>query len=103
MLSMAAAAPSGNSGAAASAVGTISDVGKIVSSMVQAQTQNRTQHTAYEIVRTYNIFKPAEETDTKSKITALVSFLPPHLKTYKIEESSGGTRERAGCKAPHKE
>jgi hypothetical protein len=94
MLSMAAAAPSGNTGATASAVGTISDVGKIVSSMVQAQIQNRAQHTAYEIVRTYSIFKPAEEIDTKSKITALVSFLPPHIKTYKIEESSGGIAER---------
>jgi hypothetical protein len=91
MLSMAAAAPSGNAGAAASPI--TSDVAQVVSSMVQAQTQNRAQHTAYEVVRTYRIFRP-EDADTKSMITALVSFLPPHLKTYKIEESSGGIAER---------
>jgi hypothetical protein len=94
MLSMAAAASPGNPGGNVPAVGTISDVGKIVSLMVLAQTQNRAQHTAYEIVRTYSIFKPEKETDTKSKITALVSFLPPRLKTYKIEESNGGIAER---------
>jgi hypothetical protein len=93
MLSMAAAAPAGNSGASASPTAITSDVAKVVSSMVQAQVQNRAQHTAYEVVRTYSIFRP-EDADTKSMITALVSFLPPHLKTYKIEESSGGIAER---------
>jgi hypothetical protein len=88
MLSMAAAAPSGNAGTTISP-----DVATIVSSIVQAQKQNRAQHTAYEVVRTYSIFRP-EDTDTKSIITALVSFLPPHLKTYKIEESTGGIAER---------
>jgi len=61
--------------------------------MVHAQAQNRAQHTAYEVVRNYRIFKE-EETDPKSNVTALVSFLPPRLKTYKIEESSGGIAER---------
>jgi hypothetical protein len=88
LLATAAATASGNSG-----VGTAPDIAKIVSSMVQAQEQNRAQHTAYEVVRTYRIFRP-EETDPKSKVTALVSFLPPHLKTNKIEESTGGIVER---------
>jgi hypothetical protein len=93
MLGMAAAAPAANSGASTSPTAITSDVAKVVSSMVQAQVQNRAQHTAYEVVRTYSIFRP-EDADTKSMITALVSFLPPHLKTYKIEESSGGIAER---------
>jgi hypothetical protein len=88
LLATTAAAASGNAG-----VGNAPDLSKIVSSMVQAQEQNRAQHTAYEVVRTYRIFR-SEETDPKSKVTALVSFLPPHLKTYKIEESTGGIAER---------
>jgi hypothetical protein len=89
LLATAAAAASGNAGVATAPP----DLAKIITSMVQAQEQNRAQHTAYEVVRTYRIFRP-EETDPKSKVTALVSFLPPHLKTYKIEESTGGITER---------
>jgi hypothetical protein len=92
LLATAAAAPSGNVGAPDHA-GAVPDLAKIVSSMMQAQAQNRAQHTAYEVVRTYRIFRP-EDTDPKSNVTALVSFLPPHLKTYKIEESTGGIAER---------
>jgi hypothetical protein len=68
-------------------------VNVIVTNMVRAQSQNRAQHTAYEVVRNYRIFR-REDSDPKSNVMALVSFLPPRLKTYKIEESSGGIAER---------
>lgn len=69
------------------------DLNKVISLMVQAQAQNRAQHTAYEVVRSYRIYKP-EESSQKPSVIALVSFAPPHLKTFKIEESSGGIAER---------
>ncbi|MCU1284891.1 MAG: hypothetical protein JWO13_1241 [Acidobacteriales bacterium] len=79
--------------AAASSGTAAIDVNAIVTRMMQAQAQNRAQHTAYEVVRNYRIYKP-EETNPKTNVTALVSFLPPHLKTFKIAESTGGIAER---------
>jgi hypothetical protein len=74
-----------------------SDVNTIVANMVRAQAENRAQHTAYEVVRNYRVFHPDEtpaQAEKKSQVTALVSFLPPHSKSYKIEQSTGGIVER---------
>jgi hypothetical protein len=68
------------------------DVNTIVSNMVRAQRANRAQHTAYEVVRNYQVFKP-EHPDDKSKVVAEVDFLPPGAKSFKIMQSSGGMVE----------
>src|SRR5207302_1671195 len=49
-------------------------------------------HTAYEVVRNYQIFKP-EHPDATSHVTAEVDFLPPGAKSFKITESTGGMVE----------
>ncbi len=68
------------------------DVTTIVSNMVRAQRANRAQHTAYEVTRNYQVFKP-EHPDSTSKVVAEVDFLPPGAKSFKITQSTGGMVE----------
>lgn len=68
------------------------DVSTIVNNMVRAHRANRAKHTAYEVVRNYQIFKP-EHPEDKSKVVAEVDFLPPGAKTFKITQSTGGMVE----------
>jgi len=68
------------------------DVTTIVSNMVQAQRANRAQHTAYEVTRNYQVFKP-ENPNSTSKVVAEVDFLPPGAKSFKITQSTGGMVE----------
>ena len=68
------------------------DVSTIVGNMVRAQRANRAQHTAYEVTRNYQVFKP-ENPDSTSKVVAEVEFLPPGAKSFKITQSTGGMVE----------
>lgn len=84
--------------ALASGTATAQDINTIVANMVRAQRQNRAQHTAYEVVRNYEIYKQ-DKPDAASHVTAAVDFLPPGEKTFKITESSGGMVEHVVRKA----
>lgn len=76
----------------ASGTATAQDVNTIVANMVRAQHQNRSRHTAYEVVRNYQIYKQ-NQPEATSHVTAAVDFLPPGEKSFKITESSGGMVE----------
>ena len=78
------------------------DINTIVANMVRAQRANRSQHTAYEVVRNYQLFK-ADHSEPDSHVTAAVDFLPPGEKTFKITESSGGMVEHVVRKALERE
>ena len=78
--------------ALASSTATAQDVNNIVANMVRAQRANRAQHTAYEVVRNYQIYKN-ENPGATSHVVAEVDFLPPGAKSFKITESSGGMVE----------
>jgi hypothetical protein len=78
--------------ALAGGTATAQDINTIVTNMVRAQRQNRAQHTAYEVVRNYQIYKQ-NQPDASSHVTAAVDFLPPGEKTFKITNSSGGMVE----------
>ena len=78
------------------------DVNAIVANMVRAQHANRAQHTAYEVVRNYQLFK-ADHTQPDSHVTAAVDFTPPGEKTFKITDSSGGMVEHVVRKALERE
>jgi hypothetical protein len=78
------------------------DVNTIVANMVRAQHANRSQHTAYEIVRNYQLFK-GDHSQPDSHVTAAVDFTPPGEKTFKITDSSGGMVEHVVRKALERE
>src|SRR5437588_5933733 len=78
------------------------DISVIISNMVRAQRQNRAQHTAYEIVRNYQVYK-TEHPEPTSNVTAAIDFLPPGDKSFKIMQSSGGMAEHVVRKSLERE
>jgi len=78
------------------------DLDAIVANMVLAQHTNRSQHTAYEIVRNYQLYK-GDHSRPDSHVTAAVDFTPPGEKTFKITDSSGGMVEHVVRKALERE
>jgi hypothetical protein len=88
--------------ALASGTATAQDLNTIIANMVRAQRQNRAQHTAYEVVRNYQLFK-ADHSAPASHVTAAVDFLPPGEKSFKITESTGGMAEHVVRKSLERE
>jgi hypothetical protein len=86
----------------AAGTATAQDINTIVANMVRAQRLNRAQHTAYEVVRNYQLYK-ADHTQPDSHVTAAVDFLPPGEKSFKITESSGGMAEHVVRKSLERE
>lgn len=78
------------------------DVSAIIANMVRAQRQNRSQHTAYEVVRNYQLYK-TEHPEPASSVTAAIDFLPPGDKSFKIMQSSGGMAEHVVRKSLERE
>lgn len=76
------------------------DVDALVASMARAYAENRTRLRAYVLTRNYAVFKSGEQ---KSKITAVIVNLPPHFKTFEIQNSTGGRAEGVVRKALEKE
>jgi hypothetical protein len=67
----------------------------IVVRMGQARAENRASFRPYVVTRSYKLFGK-EENKIKSEVIADIAFVPPNLKKYVIEESSGaGLGERA--------
>ena len=67
----------------------------IVERMGQARVENRARFRPYVVTRSYKLFGK-EENKIKSLVVADIAFVPPNLKNYVIEESSGaGLGERA--------
>lgn len=78
------------------------DTNTIVDNMVRAYKENRANIRAYRVSREYQVFG-GDQKKAKSEITALIDFLPPREKSFKIEKSTGGMAERVVRKALEKE
>ncbi len=67
----------------------------IVERMAQARAENRARYRPYVVKRTYKLFG-REQYKIKSQVLAEMTFAPPNIKNYSIEESVGaGLGERA--------
>ena len=80
--------------ASAQSVTALPTVQSIVDRMAQARAENRARFRPYVVTRDYKLFGE-EQYKIKSQVIADVSFIPPNLKKYAIEQSSGtGLGER---------
>jgi hypothetical protein len=81
-------------GASAQTRSTIPTVEIIIARMAQARDENESRFRRYVVTRDYKLFGK-ERDKTKSQVIANVSFVPPDLKNYAIQQTSGtGLGER---------
>lgn len=66
----------------------IPSVETIVARMAEARAENRTHLRPYSVTRAYSLFGKEKQT-TKSEVIADVSFVPPDVKQYTIQQASG--------------
>ena len=94
-LVVAAAPASAQSGSALPSGSGLPTVKAIVERMAQARVENRASFRPYVVTRSYKLFG-AEQDKIKSQVIADITFVPPNLKKYVIEKSSGaGLGEKA--------
>jgi len=67
---------------------TIPTVETILARMADARAENRTRLRPYSVIRDYKLFGK-EKSATKAEIIANVSFIPPDLKRYAIQQANG--------------
>jgi hypothetical protein len=60
----------------------------IVSRMAQARAENRTHLHPYRVTRAYRLFGREKQT-AKAEVIADVTFVPPNLKQYQIQQANG--------------
>ena len=66
----------------------VPSVETIVIRMAQARTENQARLRPYSVTRNYRLFGKEKQT-TKSEVIANVSFVPPDLKHFVIQQASG--------------
>lgn len=69
------------------------DLATIVQRLTQAQFDIRARARAYSLTREYKVFGGGAE-NPRTQVVATVNFLPPDIKSYDIDESTGGMGER---------
>jgi len=69
------------------------DLAALVKRITQAQMESRNNATAYSVVREYKVFS-ADAAHPRSEVVASINFLPPNVKSYDIERSTGGMGEK---------
>jgi len=74
--------------ASAQTVSPVPAVEVIVVRMAQARVENRARFRPYVVTRDYKLFGK-ERQNTKSQVTAAVTFVPPDSKRYAIQQSNG--------------
>ena len=67
---------------------TAPDVTTIIARMAQARIENRTHLRSYIVTRDYQLFGK-ERQNAKSQVIADITFVPPDLKKYVIEQANG--------------
>src|SRR5581483_5764395 len=60
----------------------------IINGMAEARAENRARLRSYKVIRDYSLFGK-DRRETKSKITADITFAPPDFKRYAIQRASG--------------
>jgi hypothetical protein len=69
------------------------DVSMIVKRITETQLQNRGRVKPYSVTREYKVFG-GDAVSPRTDVVARVSFLPPDLKNYDIDQSTGGMGEK---------
>jgi hypothetical protein len=69
------------------------DLTLLVQHISQVQAQNHTRIVPYTVTRDYKVFGSNTERP-RTEVVAKVNFLPPNMKTYDIDRSTGGMGEK---------
>jgi hypothetical protein len=69
------------------------DLAAIVRSITEAQLENRERVKAYSVTREYKVFG-GDAIRPRTDVVAKVNFLPPNVKSYDIDQSTGGMGEK---------
>lgn len=83
-------------GAFASNAGTSSespDLAALVKKITDAQLDNRENARPYSVTREYKVFG-GDAAQPRTEVVAQVNFLPPNVKNYDIDQSTGGMGEK---------
>ena len=69
------------------------DLAELVRHISEAQAQNHSRILPYTVTRDYKVFG-AKAAHPRTEVVAKVNFLPPNMKTYDIDQSTGGMGEK---------
>ena len=69
------------------------DLALLVQHISRAQAQNHSRTLPYTVTRDYKVFGTNAERP-RTEVVAKVNFLPPNMKTYDIDQSTGGMGEK---------
>ena len=69
------------------------DLANLIERITQAQLENRTRTKAYSVTRDYKVFG-TDADHPRTEVVAKVNFLPPNVKSYDIDQSTGGMGEK---------
>ena len=69
------------------------DLGIMVQKITEAQLDNRGRAKPYSVTREYKVFG-TDAAKPRTDVVAIVNFLPPNVKNYDIDQSTGGMGEK---------
>jgi len=69
------------------------DITTLVKRIIEAQLDNHANAKPYSVTREYKVFV-ADSNQPRTKVRAQVNFLPPNVKSYDIDQSTGGMGEK---------
>src|SRR5579872_2081501 len=69
------------------------DLASLIKRITQAQLENRNRTKAYSVTRDYQVFG-SDTNRPRTEVVAKVNFLPPNVKSYDIDQSTGGMGEK---------
>jgi len=69
------------------------DLATLIKQIAQTQLENRTRTKAYSVTRDYKVFG-TDANRPRTEVVAKVNFFPPNVKSYDIDQSTGGMGEK---------
>jgi len=69
------------------------DIATLVKRIIEAQLDSRARAKAYSVTREYKVFGSSGN-QPRTEVLAQVNFLPPNVKSYGIDQSTGGMGEK---------
>lgn len=69
------------------------DLNTLIRRISEAQAENHTRNVPYTVTRDYKVFG-ANAVRPRTEVVARVNFLPPNVKSYDIDQSTGGMGEK---------
>lgn len=69
------------------------DIGALVKRIIEAQLDNHARAKPYSVTREYKVFGSGSN-QPRTAVLAQINFLPPNVKSYDIDQSTGGMGEK---------